>query len=458
MATITLQSVMEQAQLVHRSLSERFDMVTAKENTNDLYQIGIKLVHAEAENTPYFKDIVSPVVIELNKVVTLNTLQHQREIHLPLSKAHRVFSDLIWFQCSKQRSLPVFTETRDELISATKKITKTFPGEVYLKFEYSCARQAAKCLTPSENIWNKYIDHALEIGSNAESLSFFGTLKSAKDLLAEAEKDWVKEWYPDVQYLRWVSIQVKNKSDFETIIEPQVNPFGEKGKKRSICLAVVCIELIEKQGVSIEVKEKAVDCLIELYKREDTDRMSRFLNRVEKSAEKHKMVRLLLNKAMMKKMIEKEDRYYLTRKLIISYIEEIAKNSDNKQFVEKLKNELLDKNNIKEINKKDLSSKSENISKTKNELLTKKKENILSLNDAREDLKPQRGEDELTDSQRKEIEDEIQEIEKENHKINEEIEYIDCLNEAIDCLSDVLNELNQEEKEHIEQVSQAITD
>ena len=414
---ITLKVVTERAQAIHRALTDEFDLDKATQEATKLYQEGIQLVHAQLNSKPLFPEIASPVLFKLDEVVPLSTLQHQFSFHKALSKAYRVFAELTWYQCGMQkRSLTVYPEAKDALIDNSKKITKNLQkDDIELKFEYGCARQAAKCLTPAGGIWAKYLDHILNIGESAESLSVFGILKGIKDIAIDAQKDWIKGWYPDIHYLRWISLGVKTQQDFEKFIAPEPAHFKQKGGKHTLCLAVVCKELIQNPQVEEDVKKLACECLVDLCKLVDKDRKTNILNGIKKR----------IDAKPINKLAKKEDRYWLTRCLILQYAEEFVKSKSHPELTSKIIEAL-------EAVKTSHADEKQAIQGKLKELRGKVEENQEFIDARKAVLEPTMGEEGLSEAEAQTVRKEMDEATQENKEIETEIKVLIAIEELND--------------------------
>jgi hypothetical protein len=325
---ITLQTITERAQGIHRSFTERFDIEHAKQEAEQLYQEGLQLVHAEVNGKPLLKEIVSSVVFELNEVIPLGSIQHQVPLHQTFSKVYRVFIELTWYQCWRQRQQPVYSDYRDKIIANSNLVMTVLPeDQIGVRFEYSCAEQAAKCLTPSEKIWKKYLDHLLNLGEAAEGGSTFGIVKAFKALDTEAGKDWIQKWYLDIHPLRWISTRIRNMQDFNAMIVPELQKFKDKGGNYTLCLATIFMDLIKNPTVEDQVKIRAAMGFVDIFLLEDQDWISQILNGMLK--------KIPLNP--IQKAAKREDRYLLTRTLILQSIEELVKEGNYPYLEESIK-------------------------------------------------------------------------------------------------------------------------
>lgn len=316
--TINLRSVTETAQNIHHYLKEDFDIDKAKKEAENLYQNGIQLVVGEVKGQPVFSEIALPVIAELNKIVLLDSAQHQFSFHNSLSKAYRIFVELTWHQYL-QLELPASIETIDKTIENIACMRKTLPKDhIYTRFEYSCTMQAAKLLTSTKNVRNKYflaLALILELLGVDEKLSIISESKAFKKTIEYAEdKDWIKSWYPDVYYLRWISTQVKNTEGFDAVITPEIEHFQKEGGMYTVCLMTVLMEFITRPDTDSNCKKLAAKHVCNLLRLQDHSWIKRFVNwALEKKPDSD----------ALKRAIKKWDPYWKMRAITGQYILEI---------------------------------------------------------------------------------------------------------------------------------------
>jgi hypothetical protein len=310
--------IIKQRTLEINNLLERLDTKSAEQEAQQLYQEGIQLVAMEASGKPIANGDALLIAHKLNDVIATNGIEHQLPFLRAISKVYRIFLELTWTYSWRQNQMPVHTDTRDKILQSADRMITLLEGhqaEIETQFEYRCAKQAAKCLTPSEKIWNKYLDHLLNLGEAAQGLSVFGIIKAFKTLVIDTGKDWIQGWYPDVQQLRWLSTRIRTVQDFNDIIVSELPRFKEKGGKYTLCLATIFMELIQNPIVEEGVKTRAATGFADLFRLEDRDRVSRFLN--------HALKKVPIKP--VKEAAKKEDCYLLTRALILEYIEKLVK-------------------------------------------------------------------------------------------------------------------------------------
>ncbi|MBS0649341.1 MAG: hypothetical protein JSS10_08985 [Verrucomicrobia bacterium] len=313
MATITLNRIALSAQNINKALKDGFDVDKARQEAKQLYQDGACLIKAELKHEPLIKEVVDPVVDELDKAISSRSIQHNFPLHRTLSKAYRVYIELMWYQCWRQRQLATDKGTRNDLINHAKKNLSILPRDslIAIKFEYRCAQQAAKCLKPSESVWNDYLKSGLKIGESISGKNIPGMILGLGELIQQLRLNFVRPWYPDVHTLRWDSTRIQTEQDFNQLFKTKVENFLKKGHNYTLCLAVICKELIKNKQVDGKARDLAFDHLIRLLDLEDLNIADhKHLSRVFDSFPLSKL----------KKLAKKLDRYYETRILTIKFL------------------------------------------------------------------------------------------------------------------------------------------
>ncbi|CAF22780.1 hypothetical protein [Candidatus Protochlamydia amoebophila] len=424
-----LQSITEGAYRIYGCLTDgQFNYKKAIQESNNLYQEGVQLAIAEVNTKPIIEEIVSPVVCTLNDIVSLGSTQHLVSFHQSLSKTYRIFIELTWYRCWCQGSLPTLNETRDTIMENSKRILSVLPKkEIGARFEYRCAEQAAKCLVPVKSIWKKFCNHLLNIGESAEGVSFFGVIKGFQELNKDVKKDWLQAWYPYIHELRWLSANIKTQEDFENIIETKLEEFQEKGKKYTVCLALIFVDLIKNPEVTENVRKLAAKGLADLFLLKDQDRLSTL---TEFALEKFPQVKLF------QKTVKNEDRYWKTRSLIMQSLEELSKDDAHKDYIQDtLKSLVKVQNESIHIEEKNEIQKSLKILKEDHEEFQKAIEEDLAILAAKKGKK-QRGEGDIEKLEAK-LENDLEE------KGNVERDL-----EAMHLVEKALEELHEEEQEY----------
>ncbi len=312
----TLQSMTEAAMAIQACVTNgSFDHKRAERLSAQLYKDAQDLVRAEWNNKPLFPEVITPVAVNLDMIVSDPQLHQLDSLHRPLSKAYRVFIELSWCQCWRQGDRPIASEKIDDLVNHSNQMLSLLPKKQFIsRFEYSCARQAARFLNPTESIWTKYLALMPKAAGAGISLSIGEILDVLKDLAGFAKRDWIKGWYPEVHHLRWLSTNVTTVVDFVNNISPLLQLYEVRGGKYSQCVAAICIELIENPNIDIQCRKRAADELNKLLTLRDQDRVSRLLEYLHTKLPKVKTIAQLVRKA---------DRFFKTREMVMSFLKEV---------------------------------------------------------------------------------------------------------------------------------------
>jgi hypothetical protein len=274
---------------------------------------------------PLLPTVGIPVVAYLNEFVLSEQIQHMDPLHQALSKAYRIFVELAWYQCWKQNDRPVSQKTIDAIVHNSNQMLRMLKDrrEYRSCFEYSCASQAARLFNPSEPIWAKYVELGLSVGEAAELQSISGTIKALIKLFQAVENDWRKAWYPDVLELRMIATTIRTNEAFEKDISPCIARFERAGRKRTQCLATVCVELIKNEAVDEDLRSNAAKRLSHLVTLVDGTKRATFFAALSDQAPNFKTLR-----GIAKGM----DKYRTTRCMVMQYLEELLKEDKYRQY------------------------------------------------------------------------------------------------------------------------------
>ena len=292
---ISLQAVTESAQEIRCLLTERFDHNLATERTEKLYQTALLIIRGLCENEALFPEIVSPVVSILNDVISLESIQNLDPLIRVLSKTYRVFVELSWYQCWQQKQCLTHTETIEKIRANCAQVQAILPRKEFLaRFEFSCTEQALRLLKPTENIWLKYLTLIPKAGSAGANLSIGEGLEILKQVIQFAQRDWLKSWYPDVHYMRWMSACIKTVGAFNETMGMRIERFLKAGKKHTECLAIIYMDFIKDQSLAHGLRQFAAKQLSDLLMLEDREQISRAFSIISAKSttpdESHKFV------------------------------------------------------------------------------------------------------------------------------------------------------------------------
>lgn len=266
MTTVTFQTLDKRAQDIQQYLKN--DQVKeARQEAKQLYQDGLKIAIGLVEDQPTETGEIdaTPTMLILDEIIRSDKIQHAIPLHRTLCKTYRLFIELTWYQC-KSQGMKTFGQNVQDILANSKRIYRASSDkEIRTKFEYRCAKEAAKCLDPTYNTWEKYLDTGLDLGKAAEEGSSFGMFK----VLKQAIKD-VKErghlWYLEVHYLHWVSAWIKTEKNLQSMIDPNLEEsFCKRGRERTTGLAIAYMSLFKNSSVEDAVRLHAYRGLIRIF-------------------------------------------------------------------------------------------------------------------------------------------------------------------------------------------------
>ncbi len=163
MSVLTVSALTQKAIAIKDILdSDKYDEGSSIEKLEELYEDGRQLVIKEIRHQQSKGDIYSPVMITLEEVAALPRIQQRVNVHRALSKTYRIFIELTWYRCWKQANRQVWKETKDSILKTAGQSIKALPKieALDVKFEYSVAKEAAKCLTPADGMWKNTSIHS----------------------------------------------------------------------------------------------------------------------------------------------------------------------------------------------------------------------------------------------------------------------------------------------------------
>jgi hypothetical protein len=332
---ISLQAMMEEAQTMHKSLTEKFEVSSAREKARRLYQDGIKLIAAEVRERPLIPDVVLPVADEIGKTLALDSIQLQYPLIRALSKAYRVFVELTWHQCWRQGKLAIRPGLIENIRSTTEAVAKplSMTSFVDVHFEIACTVEATKCLKPTDSIWTKYLGHVATVAGAAASADVGNTFVGLKAFFTDVEKDWLASWYLDAYTWRWLTTEITTIQDFETVLSADdIRKCLDKGSNYTVCLTMIFINVMKNKEATKELKEMAFKGgkfspgLLHLLSLERSGTAKDFLSHP---------------KEVWKKIASEPDRFWRARCLAMQYIQRLATKDKYKSYQEESRRALL---------------------------------------------------------------------------------------------------------------------
>lgn len=202
----------------------------AQQALQELFAQAMEVLEAEMNGTSSFKNTtIYPVLKDLDDMVSFEGIQHETELQRTLSKVYRLCIELTFHQCWRQKEKPVWTETRDNIIEHAKRMVKATPSEIEKKFEYSCAQQGAKCLTPADNIWLPFAEAAGNMIIGTATQNPGTVMEGLRVLIKNYIKELVEDWYLKTYEWRWAFTQIYTYDAF--LKETKKETFQEYLKK-----------------------------------------------------------------------------------------------------------------------------------------------------------------------------------------------------------------------------------
>ena len=358
----TIEGMKTRALAIKNSLDEPNSMETATLEAELLYEDGFKLLQSQVNNSPLFSNIVSSVVVILNRL-DLEIVQHDTIFLQTLSKTYSLFVELTTLQCHIYK-MRTFNETVDSINAISDRMINAFSGKnASIAFEYSCAKEAAKGLKLADGFWSKYVGN---IATNTENASLTGLVKTILTLPSDGSEGW----YESVSSLRWLSSQITSVKKFNTLIDPFFQKFQEKGNHHTLCLAKVLMDLIQRTDTRDSVRFYASEKIVVLLKLQDEGLIKSLL-------EKKPGSKVLIESA------KKVDCYWETRTLIWECTISLTKT--HKQYAQPIINGFLERPKLNHLNPE--------IQMTLKRLEAERKSSNELVQSIEELLTPLRGED-----------------------------------------------------------------
>lgn len=181
MSTLTppfsLKQLMSKARGIENSLFEQDDVEAARKAGRELYELGNKMIENGVSSHPLMDDAnesVLPVIEKLCAIMARSGYQECVSLNRTLAKAYRVFLELrINQSCRRKERMSVFPTAKDTYIQLSKdmsSILRSRKNSTLAKFEFRCARQAARCLATTDSKKIKYVFLAVDLSLTLSEL------------------------------------------------------------------------------------------------------------------------------------------------------------------------------------------------------------------------------------------------------------------------------------------------
>ncbi len=262
----TIQSMTKWAREAHEAITGQEGLIRdkAQRALETLYSQGMRVVRAEVEGTPlpeFVKDTtVYAVLQDLDTLVSFEGIQHETSLQRTLSKVYRLFTDLTWAQCWRQVQRPVWTETRDRIIANADRMLKVATSEE-MRFEYRCAEQGAKCLTPADSEWLPFAESAFKMLKGAAEKSPGDVYEGLKGVMKWFVKNLVHDWYMKTWDVRWLVAQANTVEEFQTktiqkVFTQYIEEGMDRGNEYAQGIVMIFMDALRRQEATTELKDR----------------------------------------------------------------------------------------------------------------------------------------------------------------------------------------------------------
>lgn len=316
---LSLQSATAQAKQIHVLLKKDFDTPHAILAARKLYREGVDAIALEVKGTSSEKNFFTPVMLEVEKLISNPQLQHHVPLHNVLSRVYRLFTDLTWYKCWTTKT-SVFRETRKQTLENCRNLLLALPkGAIKARFEYKCVLQGAKLLVDSKGTWGKYFKVMGKVAGSGFELKIGEVLEELGTLKDHIKDDWTASWFVDVWRIRWFSARLRTAQDFKETLGKEIPSLEKQDPKLSLCVAMLLKDLLRNADLPPEVKQLALEGLFQLLHL------------------KHGIVSNLMNHIPLdvtKKAATKVDLFEKTRRLVIQYLGTLIRKESYKSYQE----------------------------------------------------------------------------------------------------------------------------
>lgn len=279
-----VQNNVVRAQDIVRNITERgFDLERVRRNAHEIYLDCIQVIRSDLGGSPLIHEVFTPVMIELNRVTAASHIQHNLYVLIPLIKAHRIATELTWTTLfRKQHQRPTRTADRDDLIRVARTVAadlrRTRPAfergvlisPAGARYEVACLEQAAKCLTPTESVWERFsesiagVARSVVSGTSEGILGIGGFLRAVTALALHVRNDKATNWYLTLMELEWQATTITTLEAFREKVGPSIEPFIAEGGEWTLGLVKVLSLIFSNRGASFALKDQAFKTLVTL--------------------------------------------------------------------------------------------------------------------------------------------------------------------------------------------------
>lgn len=322
------------AREVHETIeSGDFDLDRARKTARDIYLDALDIIHGEVVGSPVVSEELTPVMVELNKVTSLSHIQHNLHVLFPVIKAHRAVTELTWIACWREGNQPIYSDERDALFRIAAAVSAVLPhapkvergiliSPAGARYEIACLDQAAKCLSPTEGVWQQFIESATDLVGGVAHLDLVGFFRALGTFGSKVGKEWIAQWYIDVFSLEWQATAITTVEEFERDIAPSVEKYIKRGDKYTLGLVKILAMVFQAPKGTAQLQQRAFVVLVQLVmiKPEYTI----------KEMVKHP-------KEVIDALLQRPDRYAESRSFAAMALLDIASKEANRSYVPAIK-------------------------------------------------------------------------------------------------------------------------
>eukprot|EP00803_Ostreobium_quekettii_P003224 evm.model.scf_552.3 EVM.evm.TU.scf_552.3 scf_552:38401-39933(-) len=282
---ITLMCLVQSARRIRDQLDSKiFDLREAEKEAKQLLKHGERWALHEQRGERLVMDIVSPVFVELIGILSMDAIQHQVMLLLPVARACCMFIEITWHQCLwrvegsgnqtkyvwRQQPISTVPSTQKQILQVVQGLMSALPENLAaeVRFELSCVEEASKWLVPTQHIQHILSD-CLDSGISAvasamkrnPATAFCGTLTAMHEFFKkwrEGNECKSMPWYLPLHEMRWAALGIAQVEDFEAIIGNKSQELLNMGPESAEGLAIVLMRIIENKGMDNTVRLRAL--------------------------------------------------------------------------------------------------------------------------------------------------------------------------------------------------------
>ncbi|MGR3973748.1 MAG: hypothetical protein QRY72_04195 [Candidatus Rhabdochlamydia sp.] len=278
------------------------DLEGFKQGLETLSQKGNELMGTELNNSSITPMSLNSMIEALDQTFQNDQMSSQGSLYQAIAKAYQTFLSLIVYRSCVEKQTITLEQTQknlDVLASYLNTSSTRYPAASFHQ-EYSKQLIHVLNLSPSSLSKNMLSSDSLE-----------GVIQSMKALMHQEPQEQM--WVVAVYELKCKSASIRSLEQFKQVIDPIKSSFEEKGSHYTLGLASVYEDLIKSSHTSTEVKQAAIEGLMDLSCLYD----KQLFKSVRKGMSEEEL------KQVTAALIKSYDRYALTRTLIPELVKEL---------------------------------------------------------------------------------------------------------------------------------------